>query len=169
MLGHFRSTLTFLRGNIRICLMLDCLSALWLGILIGDLHGLIQFVLDHLPCRRFHIFKCDGWLLAGSLRLETLSLGLHVVLVASRESLAHVGVALVFLVDQVVSRSDMVVTVCFQASDRVLLFKLKVVYESLEKITRVGHLLKPWEKSWLTRFGKSFFLRSSHVGVVPDL
>ena len=77
--------------------------------------------------------------------LKPLTFGLDVVLSAGRECLSHVGVSLVLLVYQVVRRCDMVVPISFEASDRVFLFELEVVYQALEELPSIGHLLKSWE------------------------
>ena len=83
------------------------------------------------------------------MRLKPLTLSLHVVLSAGRESLPHVGVPLVFLVYQVVRRCNVVVPISFEASDRVFLLELEVVYQALEELSGIGHLLKSWEKARL--------------------
>ena len=81
-----------------------------------------------------------------SLGLQPLALGGKVVLIGlRRKSLAHVSVSLVLPVDQMVSRCDVVVPVCFKAPNRVLAFKAIVVKEPLQQIFRVRHRLQPWE------------------------
>ena len=63
----------------------------------------------------------------------------------------------------------MIVSVSFKASDRILLFELKVSNKATKEIFCVGHLLETREKAWLTRFCKEFFLSLPHVDVVSDL
>ena len=103
------------------------------------------------------------------MRLESFSLSLHVVLSACRESLSHVGVSLVFLVYQVVRRCDMVVSISFETSDRVLLLELEVVDQALEELPSIGHFLKSWEKAWLALLRESVLLGCAHVGVSSDI
>ena len=67
-----------------------------------------------------------------------------------------------------VSGRDVVVPVGLQAADRVLLFKLEVIYQSLQQVTRPWHLLEAWEETWLPGLGEGFLLGTSHVRVVPD-
>ena len=92
------------------------------------------------------------------MRLQSFSLGLDVVLSAGRECLSHVGVPLVFLVYQVVSRCDMVVPISFETSDRVFLLELEVVDQALKELPSIWHLLKSWEKAWLALLRKSLLL-----------
>ena len=76
MLGYLGPTLSFLR-YVSTRIVIQSLSSLGLAILISNLHGLIQLILDDLPAGRgFHIIKSNCWLLRGTLRLETLALGL---------------------------------------------------------------------------------------------
>lgn len=63
----------------------------------------------------------------------------------------------------------MVVTVSFEASNRVLLLKLEVIDESLQQFACVGHLLEAWEKPRLASLGQGVLLGSSHVRMVPNL
>lgn len=49
------------------------------------------------------------------------------ILRARRECLPHVLVALIFLVDQMIGRRDMVVSVRLKASDTVLLLELEII------------------------------------------
>ena len=66
------------------------------------------------------------------------------------EGLPHVLVPLIFLVDQVVSGSDVVVAISFKASDRVILFKLEISDQALQQILLEWHLLQAREKSWFS-------------------
>jgi len=51
-------------------------------------------------------------------------------LFVSRKSIAHVLVSLVFLIDQVISGCDMVMSVCFHTSYGVLLLKI-IIFDKL--------------------------------------
>lgn len=87
---------------------------------------------------------------------------------ARGEGFAHVSVALVLLVYQVVGGGDVVVPIGFEASDRVLFFKLEVVDQTLQQILCVGHLLQSREEARLTDLGECVLLGTSHVGMIPD-
>jgi len=97
--------------------------------------------------------------LGSSLRVESLALLVGGFLRGvGRERLTHVLVPLALLVDQMVSGSDVVVSVGFKASDRILFFELKVTDEPVEEVFREGHLLKTGEKARLTRLLTKFLL-----------
>lgn len=128
MLGDLGATLSFLLTNRASSLMFQRLCTLLLVLLTSDMHRLIQFIVDHFPCGRFHVVESDCRLFGSSLRLQLLTLGRQVVLCASRESLAHISITLVFLVNQMVRGRNMIMSVRLQASDRVLFLKLEVVY-----------------------------------------
>lgn len=87
--------------------------------------------------------------LRGTLGVESLTL--LCIVGFGGEGFAHVGVPLCFLIDEMVSSRDVIVSVSFETSDGVLFFKLKVVDESAEELFCVGHLLKTREKAWLAR------------------
>ena len=101
-------------------------------ILICYLHRLVQFVLNGFASGRFYIIESDRWLFGCSLGLETIALGGDVLLGAGGEGFAHVSVALVLLVYQVVRGCDVVVPIGFEASDRVLFFELEIVDQTLK-------------------------------------
>ena len=63
----------------------------------------------------------------------------------------------------------MIVAIGLEASDRVLLFELEIVDQSLEQVASVRHLLEAGEQAWLTSLSECFLLSSSHVRMVPDL
>ena len=75
-----------------------------------------------------------------------------------RESLTHVLIPLALLIDEMVRCCDVIVSVSFKASDRILFFELKVADEPAEKVLRVGHLLKTREEAWLTLLRIKFLL-----------
>ena len=110
-LGHLRTTFTLVRC--RLLLLVKFIAFL----ILSDLQRLIQFVLDDLAGRGFHILKRDCWLFRGTLRLKSLTLRLWVVNGTSREGLPHVLIPLILLVYQMVRRCDMIVTVGLKASD----------------------------------------------------
>ena len=114
---------------------------IFIVLLPRDLHRLVQLILNDFPGGRLHIFEGDRRLFVCTLSLESVALRVQALLRASRERLPHVGVPLILLVDQVVGRRYVVVSVRFEAPDRVLFFKLEVVDEPLQKIARVRHLL----------------------------
>ena len=91
---------------------LNCLC--FRGFLLIYLHGLVEFLLDHLcSCWWFHILESNWcWLLWGSLGVQPFTFFVIVALM-SWESFSHVVVSLVFLVDQMVSGRDVVVSVSF--------------------------------------------------------
>ena len=91
---------------------LNCFSFRWF--LLIYLHGLVEFLLDHFcSCWRFHIFESNWcWLLRGSLGVQPFTFFVVVALMCW-ESFSHVVVSLVFLVDQMVSGRDVVVSVSF--------------------------------------------------------
>jgi hypothetical protein len=62
----------------------------------------------------------------------------------------------------------MVVTIGFNASDRVVLFELEVHNQSLQQVPLERHLLKPREKAWLSLFLGCLFLSISHEGMILD-
>ena len=125
--------------------------------------------MNDLTRRRFHIFERNLRLFGSALGLKSVALRLQVVLGASREGLSHVGVALVFLVDQMVRCRDVVMTIGFEASYRVVLFKLEIVDQSLKKIPRVRHLLESREHARFLRLGGCLFLSLMHVRVATDI
>lgn len=65
--------------------------------------------------------------------------------------------------------SDVIVSVSFKTSDRILLFKLKVADKTIKKLLGVGHLLETGEKAWLTSLRCEVFLCLSHIDMVSDL
>ena len=90
---------------------LNCLGLR--GFLLIYLHGLVQFLLDHLGSRRwFDVLQSDwSWLFGSPLRVQSLTL--LVVVTLGREGFSHIVVSLVFLVDEMVSGCDVVVPVGF--------------------------------------------------------
>ena len=132
------------------------------------LHRLVEFFIDDFPCGRFYIFKLD-WLglLGCSLRVEPFTF-LITVIRLRRERFAHVLVSLLLLVDEMIGSRDVIVSVSFEASDRVLFFKLKVANEPAKKFLSVRHLLETREKAWFTDFCTEFFLCWPHVGMVSN-
>ena len=76
---------------------------------------LVRFLRSSLRVKSFTLFFCSGIL--GRV---------------SGESLPHVLVPLVLLVDEMVGGCDVVVSVSFETSDRVLFFELKVANEPAE-------------------------------------
>ena len=80
--------------------------------------------------------------------MESFTL-LVIVAFVRREGLTHVGIPLVLLIDEMIGSRDVIVSVSFKASDRILLFELKVAYEATQEIFGVRHLLESREKAWL--------------------
>jgi len=106
------------------------------------------------------------------LRLESLTffiLGFQILVRLTRERFAHVEIALVLFVDEVVRSRNVVVTVSFQTSYGVVFFITEVVNQSLKQIFLEGHLLKPWEHSRLANFSCILLLCSPHVWVGSNL
>ena len=108
------------------------------------------------------------WFLRSSLGMKSFTL-FCIITFVSWESLTHISVSLSFLIDEMVCSCDVIVSVSFKASDRILLFKLKVTDEAVKQLFCVRHLLQSREKAWLTRFRKNFFLCGSHEWVVSNL
>ena len=91
---------------------LNCLG--FRGFLLIYLHSLIQFLLNHFSPRWWlDVLQSDRcWLFGGPLWMQPLTL-LVVVTLVGWKCLSHVIVSLVFLVNEVVSGCDMVVSVSF--------------------------------------------------------
>lgn len=90
---------------------------------------MIKLVLNSFPAT-LDVTQLDSF--SGStLGLEPVSVPFLIWLVG-REGLSHVRVSVVFLVDQVVGSSYMIVTIGFETSDRVLFLKLEIIDESLQ-------------------------------------
>lgn len=103
--------------------------------------------------------------------LHAISLAVHGLLFVGlgAESLSHVSIPMVLLVDQVVGCRDVIVSISFHASDRVLLLKVVVFDQLAEQFWLPGHLLKTWEE---TRVLRNFFLGwavLAHELVVSDV
>lgn len=103
------------------------------------------------------------------MRLKPFALGGDVFIVPRRERLPHIGVPLVLLVYQVVSRSYMVVAIGFETSDRVVFFKLEIVDQTLKQFALVRHLLETRVEALLFGLLKSLFLCASHVRMTTNL
>ena len=114
-LRHLRASLSLLCGH-SLRLHLQRLRSFRL-VLVSNLHSLVQLVLDDLAGGRLDVVQCDRRFLRSTLRLETLTLSLSVISCSSGECLPHVGVPLIFLVDQMVRCRDVVVAIGFETSD----------------------------------------------------
>ena len=68
-----------------------------------------------------------------------------------------------------VRRRYVVVSIRLQAPDRVLLLKLEVIDEALQKLPLEGHLLKAREEAGLALLRQCFFVSCSHVWVVSNV
>ena len=112
-LRHLGATLTLLRANVARSFMFEGLSSTPSFVLVSNLHCLVELVLDDFSRGRLDAIECDGCLFRGALRLKSLTLLCDVVLGASRECLSHVGIPLVFLIDQMVGGRYVVVTIRF--------------------------------------------------------
>ena len=125
---HFWATLSFLLSSHT--LYFNCLGTF--RFLLIYLHRLVEFFLDNFSRWRFYIFECD-WLgfLRGSLGMESFTF-LIVVAFMGGEGFTHVGVSLILLIDEMIGSCDMIVSVSFKASDRILFFELKVSNKAIE-------------------------------------
>ena len=71
----------------------------------SDWHRLVHFVLDLLPCRRFHLVQIDSVVCAfarslrHSLTLHSVTFVINIRLTVSGKSLTHVFIALILFVD----------------------------------------------------------------------
>ena len=63
--------------------------------------------------------------------MKSFSFSLAAIWVTSGERFSHVLVSLILLVDEMISSSDMIVTIGFETSDRIIFFKLEVIDKAL--------------------------------------
>src|SRR6056300_256813 len=68
-----------------------------------------------------------------------------------------------------ISGSYVIVAIGFKASDRVVLFKLEVVHQPLQKVSLVRHFLQTGEEARLAWLGCCLFDSGAHVNMVSDL
>ena len=134
-------------------------------------HRLIQFVFDYLTRGRSGLSGVDGAGVGGTLTLEALTSGCIVGLGAmGAEGLTHVGVALLFLVEQVVGRRYMVVSVGLHAANCVLFLEGVVFNQLKQKVSVPWHFLQTWKESSLTARIKNVTLDMVfHVRVRADI
>jgi len=62
-----------------------------------------------------------------------------------------------------------VMTISFEASDRVIPVEAEVVDQSLQKFLLIRHGLQAWEKARFSRLRCLLFVSLTHVGMVSDL
>ena len=77
--------------------------------------------------------------------MQLLPLGVLIGLSVRGERLPHVLIALIFLVNKMIGRSDVIVSVSFHTTDSILVFELVVIDQPVEKIRHPRHLLKAWK------------------------
>ena len=103
-----------------------------LRFLLIYLHRLVEFFLNNFSRWRFYIFECD-WLglLRGSLGVESFTF-LIIITFMCWESLTHVSIPLILLIDEMIGSCDVIVSVSFKTSDRIIFFELKVANKAIE-------------------------------------
>lgn len=150
-------------------LILNCFASAYWTSLCGDWR-LINVVIATTSGSS----SCCGWILAATLRCKSFSLRLIIGRLRASSFMSwkcfpHVLVSRVFLIYQVVRGCYVIMPICLQAPDRIVLFKAIILNESFEQILAVGHLLKTGEETRLTLARLVFFDCVTHVGVTTDV
>jgi len=118
-------------------------------------HSLIQLIFNSFSSWRLNLIKIYSiqfWF-RSSLTLHSISFvfnGFNFFM--SWKCFPHVLVPLILFAYQMISCSDMIVSVCFHTPYGVFLFKIKIIYKLLKQFFVPRHFLKTWKQAWLTRY-----------------